>query len=103
MAQAYSQLPSHLLGLESGSLAAWCLDEAVFTWGTFVESELDKAADQGKDAESRVQFRRMRMEQLMSEGEEVDEEMTNVTPIQRAPRRFADPADFVTKKGGGDV
>lgn len=40
--------PSLLLGLTSGSYEAYCLDEAVWYFGTIVENELEKAGQPKK-------------------------------------------------------
>lgn len=29
--------------------SAWCLDEVVYLWGTHVESEIERASQEGKD------------------------------------------------------
>lgn len=40
--QAFHARPSDLIGL-TDAFMAYCYDEVVFTWGRFVEGELDKA------------------------------------------------------------
>ena len=46
--------PSELLGLTRGSYEAYCLDEAIWYFGTIVESELEKASQPRKKAKGQA-------------------------------------------------
>lgn len=46
--------PSEQLGLTRGSYEAYCLDEAVWYFGTIVESELEKATQPRKKAKGQA-------------------------------------------------
>lgn len=48
-------LPSEILGLTRGSYEAWCLDEAVWYFGTVVEGELEKAGQPRKKPKGAAQ------------------------------------------------
>ena len=48
MAKEYSSRPSQLLGIED-PYSAWCLDDAVYAWGTHVEAELKRATTGAKN------------------------------------------------------
>jgi hypothetical protein len=74
--------------LEShGEWAAYCLDQAIFWAGKFIESELDKVKEgKGKNA---ARARAVKQERLLQKllGQDAS-----------AGKRFADPADLLKKK-----
>lgn len=52
MASRYNTRPSQLLSIDD-PWSAWCFDDAVYAWGVYVESELEKASSDGKDEKQR--------------------------------------------------
>lgn len=62
MAKAYSQRPSSFLGVDE-PYPAFCLDEAAFAWGSYVDSELDSV--DGKTAEEIRRNRERAFNKLM--------------------------------------
>lgn len=69
--------PSELLGLTRGSYEAYCLDQAVWTFGTFLTSELEKAG-QGKKPKGQARAEGARKRVLAKY-------------LDDQPKRFADP------------
>ena len=58
--------PSKILGEERGSYRAWCIDQAVQYFGTYVEGELDKIGHKKSSKERRVEAdRKRKLEQLL--------------------------------------
>jgi hypothetical protein len=60
-AKGWNQRPSVLLGLAEGSYEAYCLDEAVFIWGGWVQQELQKVKGKTEAAVQRGQERKLTM------------------------------------------
>jgi hypothetical protein len=76
-AQSWNTQPSKLLGV-SEWYTAFCLDQAINYWGTFVSSELDKI--EAKTAKATEAKRQARLQVLLS-------------PEGEMPKgQFADPA-----------
>lgn len=61
-AKTWSTRPSVLLAIEN-DYEAYCLDEAISTWGSYVTSELDKV--EGKDSKEVNKKRRNRLLSLL--------------------------------------
>lgn len=72
MAEQFSSRPSHLLGI-SDAYTAWCLDDAVYAWGAHVESELQKASDEGQDEKQRKNKMKLAMKRLFPQEGEAEE------------------------------
>ena len=64
MAKEYNTRPSDLLGLEN-EYVAFCVDQVVFRWGSFVQGELDSV--EGKD-QNQIQGRRELVARRLLEG-----------------------------------
>lgn len=74
--------PSELLGLESGSYEAYCLDQAIGYLGSVVEQELDKVGRKPEKGEKKQQAARERLlAKYMAEGDQ-----------NKIAKQFADPA-----------
>lgn len=73
---AYGVLPSDLLGLERGSHAAYCYNEAIYLWAQFIQTELDSV--KGKNEKAVQRGREAKLKQLLSDG--------------KVAGRFRDPA-----------
>jgi hypothetical protein len=82
LSEALHTRPSEIADLEN-SYDAYCFDQAVATWGIFVQSELDKI--EGKTSASIQRKRESKLRQLLAE------------PGQK--QVYADPADLF-KEGG---
>lgn len=65
----------------------WCIDEAVFEWGSYVETELKEAAKNAKDDKSSERAVKQVWRRLF--GEEEEEAKTG--------GRFRDPMDAIGK------
>lgn len=52
MANRFRTRPSQLLGIEDPYIA-YCFDEAAYTWGMFVQSQLKEAEEGAKKPEQR--------------------------------------------------
>ncbi len=74
--------PADLLGLEPGSYEAYCLNEAVWYFGSTVESELDKAGHKRGKGEGKMVAARQRVLDRYVGSEKPDSQ------------KFADPAMF---------
>lgn len=74
--------PADLLGLEAGSYEAYCLNEAVWYFGSTLESELDKAGQKRGKGEGKMVAARKRVLDRFLGTEKPDSQ------------RFADPAAF---------
>lgn len=82
-AKATSQRPSQLLGLESDSYEAYCLDEAVIYFGMAVEHDLEKIGHKPSKGERKEEAARQRyLDKLLADDAGVDKKVTG----------FADPA-----------
>lgn len=86
MAKEYRTLPSELLRI-ADPYTGWCIDEAVFEWGSHVESELKEAARSGKDEKSSERAVKQAWRNLF--GDEEEEAKTG--------GRFRDPVDAIGK------
>ena len=72
---------------------AYCFDEAVYMWGTYVDSELDQAGDDEKTKKAMakaVAARQRRLSTLMVEGPQGEEIEAPVSKGQ-----FRDPASML--------
>lgn len=124
MAQQYQQRPSSLVGL-SDSYAAFCLDEAVYVFGIYVESELHSATKETTDSKKAEAQRRNVLARIFAM-DDYDEQQASSVPqgvhqsddfvhdaddpvsietARRMPpavkftgRKFADPAKLFKKK-----
>jgi hypothetical protein len=68
IAKANGIRPSSLLDVDD-TYVAYCLDEAVTTWGTFIETELSKIEEKTKEATEAKMQRRLR--QVLGQPDEV--------------------------------
>lgn len=62
----WSTRPSELLGLDD-PYVGWCIDEAVYSWGNFVESQMDEAvasAQRGKGKRKKIDENKIRQQKL---------------------------------------
>lgn len=85
MAKTYSLPASALLGLEPGSYTAFCLDQAVYTFGSMVESEIERAGHKpSKDEQKIIQARRRVVDRLLRD------------PNAPVKGRFRDPMTMLT-------
>lgn len=74
--------PSVLLGLESGSYEAYCLDQAIGYLGTQLEYELERAGEKPNKNEKKIEAARKKvLEKYMSQGKK-----------KKQTKGFADPA-----------
>lgn len=53
--------PSTILGLTEGSYEAYCLDEAVWAFGSRIDSEVEKAGHKRQKGEAAMQSARKRV------------------------------------------
>lgn len=122
MGKQYRQRPSQLVGV-SDSYAAYCLDEAVYFYGTYVESELHNAVKgitDDKDGKKAEQKHRQTLHMLLSQDDipenpqetgvnsgyvhDPDDPVSYETaktlpaPVRFRDREFADPAKLFVKK-----
>lgn len=81
MAKGFSTTPSSLLGLPTGSLAAYNFDSCVAVWGNFVEAELQKV--EGKTSKEIERKQQSRLNTLLGNKE--------------AKGQYADPATMFNK------
>lgn len=118
MASQFQSRPSELLGV-SDKYAAYCLDEAVYFFGSHVESELHRVAA-GKKSEEAARARKDMLTQLLYDppeqadgGPPLQHDPTDpvspetaarmsrsMPPVKFTGQQFADPADLFngTKK-----
>ena len=83
-AKTWKVPPSSLLGLKPGSYEAFCLDQAVNYFGSYVEGELDKVGEKQSAKTRRTQQDRERkLKQLLEPPEKTDRK-----------GQFMDPAVF---------
>ena len=73
-------LPSTLIGLEAGSLEAFCIDQALWYLGTSIEHEMEKASHKPSKQERKAMGARQRV---------LDK---YITPEAERDKKFADPA-----------
>ncbi len=98
MADQYETRPSQLLGI-ADPYTAFCLDEAIYMWGSYVDSELDKVGDRDMDRKARAKMeklraaRQQRYEQLMTEPTHTNGHALVVGPTTR----FRDPMALFNK------
>ncbi len=86
MAQSYHLPPSHLLGLRNDpadAYVAYCLDEAIFFFGTHVENELAEAEEKAKTKQSKKSARQRVINKYLGDAE-------------KQKGAFADPAKFMS-------
>ena len=88
MSKTYSQSPSALLGLRNDpddAYVAYCLDEAIFFFGSHVENELNEAEEntRSKSKGAKKSARQRVMSKYLTKAEE-------------AKGAFADPAKFLS-------
>lgn len=81
-ATTFHCLPSQLFGLAPGSYAAYCFDEAVHYYGSWLTGELENI--EGKNAQD-IERKRTRF-------------LENALGVTPTAKRFADPADLFAKK-----
>jgi len=84
MAKTVTSRPSELLGLESGSYIAYCLDEAVIAWGNYVSHQLEKI--EGKNPKQVERKRERRLIELLS--------INEPEKVRKKVTKFADPSEF---------
>jgi hypothetical protein len=87
-AREWRTRPSQLIGLVEGSYPAYCFDEAIYIWGNFVSSELDKVKA-GKTEEATRVARVRRLNSLL-----LDEDET----LAQVKGLFSDPGAKLTTK-----
>lgn len=104
-----STRPSELVGLDPNprhgdAYTAYCLDEAVWLWGSYVEGELDQVRDKAKTAKQAAEKVKMRFRTLMADREpeveaaaEVDPDFPKHLPRLPAPTKFRDPMSLMKK------
>ena len=61
--------PSSLLGLTPGSYEAYCFDQAVWYFGSFIEAEVEKAGHKRQKGEAALISARKRVMNKYVEGE----------------------------------
>jgi len=71
------------MGLKLGTYRAYCFDQAVSYYGTWVESELDKLQKQDKETNRLIEARKRKLEQILSPRSD-----------KPKPGQFIDPAEF---------
>jgi hypothetical protein len=98
MSEQYKTRPSNLLGIDD-PYAAFCVDEAIYIWGSYVDSELDKVGDRDMDRKAKAKLeqrrnaRQQRYEQLMA-GHSINRQRFGVSG---APQQFRDPMSLFSK------
>lgn len=65
MAKEFQARPSELYGIHD-DYDAFCFDRAVYTFGTYVESEVEKAGEQGKTKDQRKKNAEAKLKALLS-------------------------------------
>lgn len=93
MSRQYRVRPAALAGV-SDPYAAYCLDEAVYAFGTYVEAELNESAKGAKNEKAAQRKRMMRIQSLLRDDE--GPEASGKAPVQPAPTKFRDPASVLT-------
>lgn len=104
MAKQYNQRPSALVGL-SDPYAAYCFDEAVYIFGTHVESELHAVSNKAKTAEEGQASRRNMLMHLLYDPPESGESSSSdywhdpTDPVsEETARRMPPPVRFTGQK-----
>lgn len=117
VSRQYRTRPSELVGL-TDTYAAWCFDEVVYLFGTYVESELRAAEEGAKTAKQAANKRKLKIHMLLEprptdfpvdetgpeddlarEQREMEEKLGRKLPTpRRAPAKFADPAGLFKNK-----
>jgi hypothetical protein len=96
MSKKFSQKPSSLLWL-ADPYVAYCIDEACYMWGHYVDYELDVAARDPKELNKKeiksATARRTRTFERLMEGEQAESRPVSVSRTQ-----FRDPATMFSKK-----
>ena len=59
--QALRESPSTLLGLTRGSYEAYCLDQAVWYFGSYIDAEVEKAGHKKQKGEAQLMAARKRV------------------------------------------
>lgn len=100
MARAFGQRPSVLLGVAAESYLAFCVDRAVWYFGTSLESDMqeaENALDVKANREQRIAARQRVFDAYMQEpGDES-------SPAAPPKGRFADPMDVIRAKANREV
>lgn len=116
MARQYRSRPSALLHVSDvDPYAAYCFDEVVYVFGTYVEAQLNDAEKGARSDKQRSNKRMMRLQTLLREDTEekkiVQKEATktqgakkteekspaDLPAVRQAPAKFRDPADMFKK------
>lgn len=66
----WSTRPAEMIGLQN-DYVAYCFDDVVYTWGVFVENEMEKASKNAKKAEQREKIRNQTLNRLLQKPDEV--------------------------------
>jgi hypothetical protein len=95
MAQTYGCRPSELLGVED-PYSSWCLDEVTFTWGSTVDSSVERARSSVDDPAHGNDAATAELNRILSQPREKEQDEVEAP----APRGvFRDPvADFAAAK-----
>lgn len=123
MAQQFQCRPSSLVAVED-PYAAYCLDEAIYLFGNYVEGELRRVSDKAKNAKAAQRERSHMLATLLRDSDELmtvdslkrpttqnhnvatldkDDPVSPETAARMPPatkftgRRFKDPAELFTK------
>lgn len=77
--QSLRRSPSSLLGLTEGSYEAYCLDEAIWYFGSTIQHELEKAGQKRQKGEAKMEAARKRV-------------LAKRLGEENVPQQYADPA-----------
>jgi hypothetical protein len=82
----YRQRPSALLGIHD-SYHAWCVDEAIYLWGSYVDSEIEKLGTESEDPKEkqRVAKAQRKREHRLRELLQTERTAVNKDPYEDEP------------------
>lgn len=88
----------------SDPFTAYCLDEAVFMWGTYVEGEISKAEKEAKTTQQAKNKIKLVIHRLLKEDEDeyrrdaskdAEGNERALPPVKKASGKFRDPMSVV--------
>lgn len=96
MSKEWRERPSSLLGLDDAYLS-YCVDEAVFMFGRYVESEMQAAEDRTKNAKHKAGARQQALSAILNSPVASDTDEPDQPPPPPSTKQFRDPAALFRK------
>lgn len=94
LSKTWRQRPSEFVAI-TDPWAAYCFDEAVFTWGQHVETEMSEAQDSVEEVGQKMHMRKMTLASLLKGSSNTSETTTDAVAPRQSPGLYRDPAQRV--------